>query len=83
MAESSQSLAKRRRTSAAETNKYPVIAGYKIASYALPGKQLTMNEQRIIYHAWKSEYLQFSYLCGEPTKLCNLEYLLQYDVPDL
>jgi hypothetical protein len=59
MAESSRPLAKRRRTSASETNKYPVIAGYRIASYALPGKQLTMNEQRVIYHAWKGEYRHF------------------------
>jgi hypothetical protein len=60
MAEPSSSIAKRRRTSVSDTNKYPVIAGYRIASYAAPGKQLTMNEQKIIYHAWKSEYSLFS-----------------------
>lgn len=56
MAESTQSQAKRRRTSTAEISKYPVIAGYRISTYAAPGTVLTMNEQKIIYHAWKSEY---------------------------
>ncbi|KAF3074197.1 hypothetical protein CFAM422_003599 [Trichoderma lentiforme] len=53
MAESTQSQAKRRRTSTAEISKYPVIAGYRISTYAAPGTVLTMNEQKIIYHAWK------------------------------
>ncbi|EHK47171.1 hypothetical protein TRIATDRAFT_81475 [Trichoderma atroviride IMI 206040] len=69
MAESSHSLAKRRRMSASETDKYPVIAGYRIASYASPGKQLTMNEQRIIYHAWKksgSPHNPLCYTCRKP-----------------
>ncbi|UKZ96255.1 uncharacterized protein TrAFT101_011056 [Trichoderma asperellum] len=69
MAESSHSLAKRRRTSASETNRYPVIAGYRIASYAPPGKQLTMNEQKIIYHAWKksgSPHNPLCYTCRKP-----------------
>lgn len=59
MAESAQSQAKRRRTSTAEISKYPVIAGYRISTYAAPGTVLTMNEQKIIYHAWKSEYFMF------------------------
>ncbi|KAL6886048.1 hypothetical protein GGI43DRAFT_426384 [Trichoderma evansii] len=69
MAESPPSLAKRRRTSASETNKYPVIAGYRIASYAAPGKQLTMIEQKIIYHAWKktgSPHNPLCYTCRKP-----------------
>lgn len=83
MAESSHSLAKRRRVSASEMNKYPVVAGYRIASYASPGKQLTMNEQRIIYHAWKSEYhFTFSLLRRVDEATANFEYP-QYDVPNL
>ncbi|KAL7918265.1 hypothetical protein ACQKWADRAFT_323943 [Trichoderma austrokoningii] len=69
MAEFSHSLAKRRRTSPSETNKYPVIAGYRIASYVLPGKQLTMNEQRSIYLAWKksgSPHNPLCYTCRKP-----------------
>ncbi|KAH0490065.1 hypothetical protein TgHK011_001549 [Trichoderma gracile] len=53
MAESSDSQNKRRRTSTMETSKYPVIAGYRISTYAAPGTSLTMSEQQIIYHAWR------------------------------
>ncbi|TFB01657.1 hypothetical protein CCMA1212_006317 [Trichoderma ghanense] len=56
MAESPHSEAKRRRTSTTETSKYPVVAGYRISTYAAPGTVLSMNEQKIIYHAWRSEY---------------------------
>ncbi|KAH0490064.1 hypothetical protein TgHK011_001549 [Trichoderma gracile] len=55
MAESSDSQNKRRRTSTMETSKYPVIAGYRISTYAAPGTSLTMSEQQIIYHAWRKE----------------------------
>ncbi|QYS99602.1 PHD-type domain-containing protein [Trichoderma simmonsii] len=74
MAESAQSQAKRRRTSTAEISKYPVIAGYRISTYAAPGTVLTMNEQKIIYHAWKksgSPHNALCYTCRKPGSMLN------------
>ncbi|KAL7942063.1 hypothetical protein V8C42DRAFT_333481 [Trichoderma barbatum] len=74
MAESLHSLAKRRRTSTAETSKYPVIAGYRISTYAAPGTVLTMNEQKVIYHAWKksgSPHNPLCYTCRKPGSMLD------------
>ncbi|KAL7809034.1 hypothetical protein V8C26DRAFT_412251 [Trichoderma gracile] len=76
MAESSDSQTKRRRTSTMETSKYPVVAGYRISTYAAPGTSLTMSEQKIIYHAWRksgSPHNPLCYTCRKPGTMldCN------------
>ncbi|PTB62140.1 hypothetical protein BBK36DRAFT_1129769 [Trichoderma citrinoviride] len=76
MAESPQSQAKRRRTSTTETSKYPVVAGYRISTYAAPGTSLTLNEQRIIYHAWRksgSPHNPLCYTCRKPGSMLHCD----------
>ncbi|UKZ78303.1 hypothetical protein TrVFT333_006039 [Trichoderma virens FT-333] len=76
MAESPNSQAKRRRTSTAESSRYPVIAGYRISTYAAPGTVLTMNEQKIIYHAWKksgSPHNPLCYTCRKPGSMLHCD----------
>ncbi|KAL7930200.1 hypothetical protein V8C35DRAFT_313791 [Trichoderma chlorosporum] len=76
MAESSNAPAKRRRTTPTEISKYPVIAGYRISTYAAPGTVLTMNEQKIIYHAWKksgSPHNPLCYTCRKPGNMLGCD----------
>ncbi|KAL7784540.1 hypothetical protein V8C37DRAFT_395782 [Trichoderma ceciliae] len=74
MAESPHSQAKRRRTSTSETNKYPVVAGYRISTYAAPGRVMTLNEQKMIYHAWRksgSPHNPLCYICRKPGSMLD------------
>ncbi|KAL6861960.1 hypothetical protein J3F83DRAFT_746291 [Trichoderma novae-zelandiae] len=76
MAESPHSQAKRRRTSTTETSKYPVIAGYRISTYAAPGTVLTVNEQKVIYHAWRksgSPHNPLCYTCRKPGSMLHCD----------